>query len=150
MTKIRGMLEDKINVQCGKQFIIFRLKTTSQSQPLVKKTTSNGVASQRSMRVRELSPVPVGVDYVEVCMYVVKSHSTSQQESIHCKKAFFDIPVPGPDVTSQILPGRGNYDVIYKLFPPRESLVSDILAGDGLEYRKAFFTVYNQTGIVPR
>ncbi len=25
----------------------------------------------------------------------------------------------------------GNYDVIYKLFLPRESLVSDILAGDG-------------------
>jgi hypothetical protein len=25
----------------------------------------------------------------------------------------------------------GNYDVIYKLFPPRESLVSDIPAGDG-------------------
>ncbi len=25
----------------------------------------------------------------------------------------------------------GNNDVIYKLFPPRESLVSDILAGDG-------------------
>jgi hypothetical protein len=25
----------------------------------------------------------------------------------------------------------GNYDVVYKLFPPRESLVSDILAGDG-------------------
>jgi hypothetical protein len=25
----------------------------------------------------------------------------------------------------------GNNDGIYKLFPPRESLVSDILAGDG-------------------
>jgi hypothetical protein len=25
----------------------------------------------------------------------------------------------------------GNYDVIYKLFPSRESLVSDIPAGDG-------------------
>jgi hypothetical protein len=25
----------------------------------------------------------------------------------------------------------GNNDVLYKLFPPRESLVSDILAGDG-------------------
>jgi hypothetical protein len=25
----------------------------------------------------------------------------------------------------------GNNDVIYKLFPPRESLVSDIPAGDG-------------------
>jgi len=25
----------------------------------------------------------------------------------------------------------GNNDVVYKLFPPRESLVSDIPAGDG-------------------
>jgi hypothetical protein len=64
-------------------------------------------------------------------LYVVESHSNSQQEYIHCKKAFFDIPVPGPDVTYQTLPGWGNYDVIYKLFPPRESLVSDILAEDG-------------------
>jgi hypothetical protein len=34
----------------------------------------------------------------------------------------------------------GNNDVIYKLFPPRESLVSDIPAGDG--NIKSFFTVY--------
>jgi hypothetical protein len=60
---VRGL--DKCTI--WKTISYFRSKTTSQSQPLVKKTTSNGVASQRSMRVRELSPVPVGVDYVEVC-----------------------------------------------------------------------------------
>ncbi len=42
----------------------------------------------------------------------------------------FNIPVPNRDVTYQTLPGR-EYDVIYKLFLPRESLVSDIPAGDG-------------------
>jgi hypothetical protein len=34
----------------------------------------------------------------------------------------------------------GNNDVLYKIFPPRESLVSDILAGD-------FFKVYSETVI---
>jgi hypothetical protein len=33
----------------------------------------------------------------------------------------------------------GNNDVIYKLFPPRESLVSDISAGDR-NVEKLFFT----------
>jgi hypothetical protein len=32
----------------------------------------------------------------------------------------------------------GNNDVIYKLFPPRESLVSDIPAGDG-KIEKLFY-----------
>jgi hypothetical protein len=35
----------------------------------------------------------------------------------------------------------GNNDVIYILFPPRESLVSDIPAGDR-NNEKLFFTVY--------
>ncbi len=36
----------------------------------------------------------------------------------------------------------GNNDIIYKeLFPPRESLVSDIPAGDG-NIEKVFFAVY--------
>jgi hypothetical protein len=34
----------------------------------------------------------------------------------------------------------GNNDVIYKLFPPRESLVSDIPAGDG-NIEKLFYGV---------
>jgi len=44
--------------------------------------------------------------------------------------------VPSQDVTYQTLPG-GNNDVIYKLFPPRESLVSYIPAGTGIS--KSFF-----------
>ncbi len=35
----------------------------------------------------------------------------------------------------------GNNDVIYKLFPPRESLVSDIPAGDG-KIVNLFYSVY--------
>jgi hypothetical protein len=35
----------------------------------------------------------------------------------------------------------GNNDVIYKLFPRRESLVSDIPAGDG-NIEKSFFMVF--------
>jgi hypothetical protein len=35
----------------------------------------------------------------------------------------------------------GNYDVIYKVFLPRESLVSDIPAGDG-NIEKLFYSVY--------
>jgi hypothetical protein len=46
------------------------------------------------------------------------------------KKSFLIFPVPGRDVTYQTLPGCNN-DIVYKLFPPRESLVSDIPAGDG-------------------
>jgi hypothetical protein len=34
----------------------------------------------------------------------------------------------------------GNNDVIYKLFPPRESLISDIPAGDG-NNKKLFYGV---------
>jgi hypothetical protein len=46
------------------------------------------------------------------------------------QKKLFDIPVPSRDVTYETLPGRNN-DFIYKLFPPMESLVSVIPAGDG-------------------
>ncbi len=36
----------------------------------------------------------------------------------------------------------GNYDVIYKLFLPRESLISDIaIPGLGREYEKLFYGV---------
>jgi hypothetical protein len=40
---------------------------------------------------------------------------------MHCIKSFSIFPRPL----------GGNNDVIYKLFPPRETLVSDIPAGDG-------------------
>ncbi len=44
---------------------------------------------------------------------------------VHCKKKVSDIPVPSWDVT--ILSLGGN---VIKFFPPRESLVSNIPAGD--------------------
>ncbi len=48
------------------------------------------------------------------------------KDTIHRKKAFrYSRPQPG------CLSQGGNNDVIYKLFPPRGSLVYDILAGDG-------------------
>jgi hypothetical protein len=56
---------------------------------------------------------------------------TSAHASIHRKKKIFDILVPSRDVT---------YQTLTSLFSPRESLVSDIPAGDGIS--KAFFTVY--------
>jgi hypothetical protein len=100
------------------------------------------------MRVRELSSVPVGVDYVEVFTYVVKSHSTSQQEYIlYTVKKLFSIFLSPARMSLTKLSLDGGI-IQYKVFPPRESLVSDILAG-GWEYRKALFTVYNQKGIVP-
>jgi len=49
---------------------------------------------------------------------------------IHRKKTF-DIPVLSLHVTYQTLSLGGNNLYMTSLFPPRESLVSDILAGDG-------------------
>ncbi len=46
-----------------------------------------------------------------------------------------------------ILSLGGNNDVIYKLFPPREGLVSDILAGEG-NIEKLFLRC--TTGVVRR
>jgi hypothetical protein len=40
----------------------------------------------------------------------------------------------------------GNNEVIYKLFPPRESLVSDIPAGDG-NIEKLVYSVYTLLGM---
>jgi hypothetical protein len=45
-----------------------------------------------------------------------------------CKKKVFGLPVPSREVTNQTLPGR-EYTLIQ--FLARESLVSDIPAGDG-------------------
>jgi hypothetical protein len=44
-------------------------------------------------------------------------------------KKLFDIPSPAGMSLTKLSLG-GNYDVIYKLFLPRESLVGDIPAGD--------------------
>jgi hypothetical protein len=47
--------------------------------------------------------------------------------NIHCKKKVSDFSVPSLDVNNQTLPGRE----LCTVFPDRESLVSDIPAGDG-------------------
>ncbi len=47
---------------------------------------------------------------------------------LHCKKNFSIFPSPAGMPLTKLSLG-GNYDVIYKLFLPRESLVSGILAG---------------------
>jgi hypothetical protein len=58
---------------------------------------------------------------------------------VHHKKSFSMFPSPaGMSLTK--LPQGGNYDVIYKLFLLRESLVSDIPAGDG-NIEKLFYGV---------
>jgi hypothetical protein len=44
-------------------------------------------------------------------------------QNIYTVKKLFDIPFPSRDVTYK-LSLAGNNDVIYKLFPPRKSLVS--------------------------
>ncbi len=59
------------------------------------------------------------------------------EQDIHCKKNVNDFPVSRRDVTDQTDPWPG----IIKFFPARESLVSDIPAGDG-KFDKLFFTVY--------
>jgi hypothetical protein len=57
---------------------------------------------------------------------------------LHRKKSFSIFPSPAwMSLTKLSL--DGNYDVIYKLFLLRESLVSDIQAGDG--NIESFFTV---------
>jgi hypothetical protein len=49
---------------------------------------------------------------------------------LHRKKSFSIFPSPAAMALTKHSLG-GNNDVIYKLFPTRESLVSDIPAGDG-------------------
>jgi hypothetical protein len=49
---------------------------------------------------------------------------------IHREKKVREFPVPSRDVTTKLSLG-GNNDVITEIFLPRESLVSDIPAGDG-------------------
>jgi hypothetical protein len=54
---------------------------------------------------------------------------TNDDEPLHRKKNFFDTPSPaGMKLTKLSLCGNNLY--LTSLFPPRESLVSDILAGD--------------------
>ena len=62
-------------------------------------------------------------------MSVLRSVSESAQ-AVHCKKMLMIFPSPAGMSLTKLSLG-GNYDVIYKLFPSRDSLVSDIPAGDG-------------------
>jgi hypothetical protein len=55
---------------------------------------------------------------------------TAQNRPLHRKKKVREFPVPSRDDTTKLSLG-GNNDVITELFLPRESLVSDIPAGDG-------------------
>jgi hypothetical protein len=66
-----------------------------------------------------------------VSVRLVSSRAVSTFTEIsHCKKGFPIFPFPaGMSLTKLSL--DGNYDVIYKLFLHRESLVSDIPAGEG-------------------
>jgi len=63
-------------------------------------------------------------------------------QKVHCKKSFSIFPSPAGMSLTKLSLG-GSYDVIYKLFLPREGLVSDtdISAGDR-NIEKIFFTVY--------
>jgi hypothetical protein len=61
------------------------------------------------------------------------------------KKSFSIFPSPAGMPLTKLSLG-GNYDVIYKLLLPRESLVSDIPAGD--ENIEKFFYSINMTGIL--
>jgi hypothetical protein len=60
--------------------------------------------------------------------------------AMHRKKKVREFPVPSRDVTTKLSLG-GNNDVITELFLPRESLVSDIPAGD----RKLVNLIYGVT-----
>ncbi len=59
--------------------------------------------------------------------------------TVHHKKSFLIFPSSDGMSLTKLSQG-GNNDVIYKLFPPRETLVSDIPAGYG--NIKKLFTVY--------
>jgi hypothetical protein len=69
----------------------------------------------------------------------VNGKSNKPSENIHRKKSFSIFPSPaGMSLTKLSLGGNNLY--MTSLFPPRESLVSDIPAGDG--NIKKLFTVY--------
>jgi hypothetical protein len=63
-----------------------------------------------------------------------EDRTTSDRGTLHCKKRFSGFPIPSRDVTNQTLPSRESGGVTYQTLqtlPARESLVSDIPAGDG-------------------
>jgi hypothetical protein len=64
---------------------------------------------------------------------------------LHCKKRFVIFPSPAGMSLTKLSLG-GNNDVIYKLFPPRESLVSDIPPGVG-KIVNLFYSVFSSVYI---
>ncbi len=68
----------------------------------------------------------------------LESLDSTQWQQTHPKKSFSIFPSPdGMSLTKLCL--GGNNDIKYKLFPPRESLISDIPAGDG-NIEKLFYS----------
>jgi hypothetical protein len=65
-----------------------------------------------------------------VLTFLGKISSQDLYFSMHRKKSFLIFPSPAGISLTKLSLG-GNYDIIYKLFLPRESLVSNIPAGDG-------------------
>jgi hypothetical protein len=63
---------------------------------------------------------------------------------LHRKKNFSILPSPAGMSLTKLSLG-GNNDVIYNLFPPKESLVSDIPGGDG-KIEKLFYGVVCRSG----
>jgi hypothetical protein len=68
---------------------------------------------------------------------------------VHRKKSFSIFPSPA-GMWLYILSLGGNNDVIYKLFPPRESLVSDIPSGDGNKENTFLQCTQMETGLNSR
>jgi hypothetical protein len=96
---------------------------------ICKRLWSPGIASEESLQrawrpgsiLRVVVPAPrLGIDCV----------GSLNGLQIHRKKSFSIYPSPAGMSLTKLFLG-GNNDVIYTLFPPRESLVSDIPAGDG-------------------
>ncbi len=82
------------------------------------------MAGKNEMRKRRVSKY-VHMDQQDYCVVKI----LCEAEYIHRKKGFSIFPSPAGMSLTKLSLGENN-DVIYK-FPPRESLVSNIPAGDG-------------------
>jgi hypothetical protein len=86
-----------------------------------------------------------------VILYLFQSRL--EESNLHRKKSFSIFSSPAGMSLTELSLG-GNYDVIYRLFLPRESLVSDILSGDGnieklFSRCKVFNIIKRSTNFVP-
>jgi hypothetical protein len=69
--------------------------------------------------------------------YFINPMTTNSSRILHCKKRLAILPSPARMSLTKLSLAPG----IIKFFPARDSLVSDIPAGDG-KIAKLFFTVY--------